>query len=273
MNKRVNYCFHSHTYRCGHAKGDIEDYVKKVIEKGYKYYGVSDHVFLPGISQKGTRGDYELLDDYINTFQKVSEKYKKQIRMFLAFECEYAKVFEDYYRYLLKEKKFDYLICGQHLCIEDDKSIWWYLDGSVKGFMRYKDDVIDAIKSGLFLYIAHPDLFFLRVSEITPLIAQITDEIIDTAIKFDVPLELNIHGLYRKERETRNGFISYPAEYFWQRAAIKRAKVVIGGDFHDPFEIDNVEMPSQAYATVKKYNLKLVPVRKLLSRIKKGNRK
>ena len=267
MSNAIKYTFHSHTYRCGHASGDIEDYVKIAIDNGIKYYGVSDHVFLPGLCQPGTRGDFNLLDDYINVFHQVEEKYKSKIHLFLSFECEYSKVYVDYYRSLLKEKGFDYLICGQHMGINLDKSYHWYLDGEIEGFIRYKNDVIDAMKSGLFLYIAHPDLFFLRVSQITPEITLICDEIIDASIKYNVPLEFNLHGLYRKERENRKGFISYPADYFWQRVSRKDVKVIIGGDYHSPIEINNEEMPNEALKISKKYNLKLMSPKEIIERI------
>ena len=269
MSLKLDYCFHSHTYRCGHASGDIEDYVKKAIENGFKYYGVSDHVFLPGISQPTVRGEFSCLEDYIETFYKAKEKYKDQIELFLAFECEYAPVFVDYFKYLLNERHFDYLICGQHMAIEDDKTHWWCLDKGIEGINRYKNDVIEAMKSGLFLYLAHPDLFFLRVKEITPFIQQITDEIIDAALKYDVPLELNIQGLYRKEKEAKYGNICYPAEYFWERASKRGVKVVIGGDYHDPDRIGDPDKLAIIEEFVDKYNLNLISVDEVLERIKK----
>ena len=269
MPLKLDYSFHSHTFRCGHASGDIEDYVKKAIEHGFKYYGVSDHVFLPGISQPIVRGEFSCLEDYIETYYKVKDKYKDQIHMFLAFECEYSPVFVDYYKYLLNERKFDYLICGQHMAIEDDKTHWWCLDKGEAGLTRYRDDVIAAMKSGLFLYLAHPDLFFLRVKEITPFIQQITDEIIEIALEYDVPLELNIQGLYRKEKEAKYGNICYPAEYFWERAGEKGAKVVIGGDYHDPERIGDEDKINQIKNFVMKYNLNLLSPEKLIERIKR----
>ena len=58
MNFKINeYVFHSHTYRCGHAVKEIEDYVARAIEYGYKKYGVSDHDFLPGVISPTIRGD------------------------------------------------------------------------------------------------------------------------------------------------------------------------------------------------------------------------
>ena len=54
--------FHTHTFRCGHAKGDIKDYTKSAISFGFKNIGFSDHAFFPGIHHEFMRGDFSLLD-------------------------------------------------------------------------------------------------------------------------------------------------------------------------------------------------------------------
>ena len=63
----IDYCYHTHTTRCGHASGTDEEYVLSAIEKGYKLIGFTDHIFLPNVIQDGMRGRYEELDDYINS--------------------------------------------------------------------------------------------------------------------------------------------------------------------------------------------------------------
>ena len=101
MNFKINeYVFHSHTYRCGHAVKDIEDYVTRAIEYGYKKYGVSDHVFLPGIIQPSIRGDYSFLSEYMDEFKRCKALYGNQIEMYLGFECEYSDVYKKYYKSL-----------------------------------------------------------------------------------------------------------------------------------------------------------------------------
>lgn len=240
---KIDYTFHSHTYRCGHAVGDIEDYVPVAIRHGYKIYGVSDHAFLPGVHQKGTRGEYELLDEYIDVFNKCKEKYSKEIKMYLGFECEYSERFEDYYRYLLKEKGFDYLICGQHYYFHPNGETYYYTGiyskGNIRGVSSYRDDIINAIKSGLFLYIAHPDMFFISAQNLTPSHKRVTKEIIEAAIKYDAVFELNIHGFLRNHYRNNVYYLNYPDEYFWKEVAKTNIRVVIGGDFHDPKEIGN----------------------------------
>lgn len=39
--------FHTHTYRCHHAKGTDRDYVEAAIKAGYTEIGFSDHVPYP----------------------------------------------------------------------------------------------------------------------------------------------------------------------------------------------------------------------------------
>ena len=72
--EKIDYCYHTHTTRCGHAYGSEEEYIQVAINNGLKVIGFTDHVFLPGISQPGMRGDYSLLDDYVNTIKGLKEK-------------------------------------------------------------------------------------------------------------------------------------------------------------------------------------------------------
>ena len=43
--KKINY--HTHTYRCGHAKGTEEEMVQAAINMNIEELGISDHIPLP----------------------------------------------------------------------------------------------------------------------------------------------------------------------------------------------------------------------------------
>ena len=75
MEYKNNY--HTHTFRCGHA-GDYsdEEYVTVALDNGFETLGFSDHIMLPGITQTGIRGDYSLLDDYVNSINNLKTKLK-----------------------------------------------------------------------------------------------------------------------------------------------------------------------------------------------------
>ncbi len=276
MNK-FNYSFHSHTFRCGHADGDIEDYVMEAIHNNFKLLGVSDHVFLPGVSQPWMRGDFSMLENYIETFNSVQKTYKNFIKLHLGFECECIPMYMDYYRYLLESGRFEYLICGQHCTFNKDRNLILYFNYSslnnYEGIERYKNDVIEAMKSGIFFYIAHPDLFMYTVTMITPEIERIINEIVDASIKYDVPLEMNISGFGRLKADKEHGTLGYPNEHFWDAAVKKGAKIIFGGDYHTPEAIHNEKFEKLFDKLIQKTNATFVDeeveYQRYLDRLKK----
>ena len=260
----IDYTFHSHTYRCGHAEGDIEDYVLLAIKNHYRIFGVSDHVFLPGVFEPRIRGDYSLLEEYIKAFNVSKNKHKDEIEMHLGFECEYADVFLDYYKSLLSDNKVEYLILGQHNGFNDNKQFVKYVknhaEDTDEDLDRYAFDLIKGIKSGLFMYVAHPDLMFISAKEVTPQLKRLTKEIIDAAIEYDIPLEVNIHGFIRQKKREKYHIIGYPAGYFWDEVSKSKAKVVYGGDFHELSEVEDLYNESMFIEFVKKHNLHFVDI-------------
>lgn len=261
---KIDYTFHSHTYRCGHAEGDIEDYVLLAIKNHYRIFGVSDHVFLPGVKEPRIRGDYSLLDEYINAYNVSKNKHKDEIEMHLGFECEYADVFVDYYQNLLKEHKVEFLILGQHNGFDDNKQFIKYVKNHAEDededLQRYTFDLIKGIKSGLFMYVAHPDLMFVSAKEVTPELKELTKKIIDTAIEYDIPLEVNIHGFIRKKKRKKYGVIGYPADYFWVEVSKSNAKVVYGGDFHELYEVGDDTNEAKFIEFIRAHNLHLADI-------------
>ena len=120
-------------------------------------------------------------------------------------------------------------------------------------------------KSGLFLYIAHPDLFFLAAEEVTPFFKQLTKEVIDAAIKYDAVLEVNIHGLLRDRNRDGKIYLDYPCEYFWKEVAKTNIKVVHGGDFHHPSEIGNKKITDMFDGLVNKCQIKFSNIEEIYS--------
>ncbi len=274
---KIDYTLHSHTFRCGHAVGDIEDYVSLAVEQGYKIYGVADHVFLPGVYQPTIRGDYSLLDEYIKEFNRVKEKYQDSVEMFLGFECEYSDDFVDYYRSLLEEKGFHFLICGQHMRLDKQgfKSGYFGKDLPLDwSLATYKKDIVDAMKSGLFLYIAHPDLFFVGAHEVNDQYKKMTQDVIEVALQNDAVLEINVHGFLRTRHHKDGEYtIEYPALYFWQEVAKTSIRVVCGGDFHNPNEIGNKKLNDQLEELIKKSGIQLADIREVYTLYKDRLRK
>ena len=73
----MNYNYHTHTKRCGHASGSSEEYVLRAIEGTIEYMGFSDHLplkFKDG-SQGGHRSPFEEAEAYIKEIRELAEKY------------------------------------------------------------------------------------------------------------------------------------------------------------------------------------------------------
>ena len=255
--KKIDYCYHTHTKRCGHATGEDEEYVKYAIEAGLKHLGFSDHVMLPGIIQDGSRARYEMLDDYVNSINSLKERYKDVIDIKLGFEAEYCFRFVNYYKYLLASRKIDYLILGQHFDFDNsDKPTYIkFLSDDENALDNYVKHIISGIKCGLFSYVAHPDLYTLMYTKWNKECESAAHVICAEASKARIPLEINCQMyLHWKNPEHR---LCYPVNQFWKIASKYKVDVVIGYDSHIPNELrdDNIDF---AYNLVKKYHLNLI---------------
>lgn len=261
MNFKLNYNFHSHTTRCGHAQGTDEEYVQAAIKAGIKYLGFSDHIFFPGISQPGIRGEFYELKEYIDSVNFLKEKYKKQIHIYLAFECEYFPHYNNYYDVLLKNYNFDYLILGQHLIDPEDGYVDFVAnDGrNDEDFDKYIDYIEKGINKGFFAYLCHPDLFCKTASTFTPKFVEMSHKICKLCEKKKIPIELNLHGLlWPKE-----GHLDYVNEEFIKIASQYKLKFIIGIDAHNPKEYADNKLDFAKYL-IKKYHLKMMKPRQFV---------
>ena len=256
----TNFNLHTHTSRCEHAVGLDEDYVKSAIKAGFKTLGFSDHAFFPNIVHKGMRGDYKELDNYISSINDLKKKYKDQIDIKLGFETEYQENFYSFYRFLIKEKGFDFLILGQHVTYnaQGDPIYYFKNNDDIDGIKRYKDDLIKGMKTGLFLYVCHPDLFMCNITKITPEIEEVCREICKASVEYNLPLEINL-GELRREEKTKNSLNHhYPDPFFWKIASEYGVSCIIGIDAHSPNDLENNNYLQIAFNLIKENNLKLL---------------
>ena len=236
MTGRLDYNLHSHTSRCGHAIGEDADFARAAYDVGFTQLGFSDHVMLPQASQPGIRGDYDLLEDYISSVSRLKEQYRGKMDIRLGFEAEwYGAYFLDYYRRLLQRYDFDYLLMGQHCFIDDGFFVFYGRLPRDEATRRYRDDVIAGIRSGLFTYVCHPDLYVSWRGVWDETNKQAARDIALAAKEYGVPLELNCGALRYNPFEQRNPrTLLYPCPMFWDEVAKIGPKVVIGVDAHNP---------------------------------------
>jgi len=258
----LDYCYHTHTYRCGHAEGTDEEFVQAAIQAGIKTLGFSDHIFLPGVHDPYSRGDYEMLGDYVSSIRSLKAKYARDIKIHLGFESEYFPAFDAYYRRLLKDGIVEYLILGHHFLYENGRIAFYYgMCKTPSQIKEYADGVVRGMETGLFKYVAHPDLFMAgyRGGRLDPDIREVILKICEASKRLDIPLEINLgsmrfRGLFHDGFEMR---YLYPYEPFWEVAGEMGCKVLIGVDAHHPNELLGKEY-MYAESLIEKYHLNAI---------------
>ena len=235
--KKTNY--HTHTERCYHAWGIDEEYVQAAIEGGYKELGFSDHACWKYDSDfvAHMRMPLSNFDDYYESVSRLKEKYKDQIKILIGMECEYYPKYMDWMQEFIKEKKLDYVILGNHYDITDELQIYY---GSVcnddKRLKRYIDSCIEGMSTGIYSYLAHPDLFMRSRKKFDDLARSESYRLCKWCKENNVVLEYNLEG-YRMGDERKVQW--YPHPEFWKIAAEVGNDVIIGVDAHYTESLSN----------------------------------
>ena len=238
--ERANY--HTHTPRCMHAVGSEREYIENAIKAGIKILGFSDHSPMPYTDGfvSGIRMTMAQMPEYIETLLKLREEYKNQIDIKIGFEAEYVpEMFEPLIRILEKEP-IEYLILGQHFVGQETPSRYSGRVHDEKQWLtEYVDVVIEGLKTGVFAYLAHPDLIHFGGPK--EYYAEQMFRLCEECKKLNIPLEINRLGLC----EGRH----YPTDLFWQQAAKVGNHVIIGYDAHQPKVLSDEE----GYQACKKF--------------------
>ena len=243
----IKYNYHTHMKYCNHAVGEVSDYIEEAIKLGYKELGMSDHAPIPLNSMSDI--DWKRLyceenmslntfNIYLNDIENCQNKYKN-IKIYKGLESEYLLGFDDHYKSL--KKRLDYMILGIHFYNYEDKIIDTYAECNYDNVLGYLDTAIKGMESGLFNYLAHPELFFFEYKDkngnhtFDDRCEYVTRRIIECAIKNNIYIEMNANGLKFTKNIDDIYEWKYPSIYFWSIAKeYKDLKVIIGVDAHNP---------------------------------------
>lgn len=232
--------YHTHTYRCKHAQGDVVDYARAAWEKGITVLGMTDHTPLPDGRWLGQRMACEELEDYIRAIEHARDCYPN-LMILKGLECEWTPEYHGFFRdELLGKHNFDYLVLGCHYF----KFQGAYLSGhgditDAKRLRAYADFLIRSMQSGLFAFAAHPDLFGLNYLTWDANAAAASRDILSAAKQLQLPLEINGYGLCRRIIDTPTGRRNaYPWTPFWEMAGEYEITAVVNSDAHNPDIVD-----------------------------------
>jgi histidinol-phosphatase (PHP family) len=240
MTDTIKFDLHTHNERCGHAIGTIEDYVKKAIEYGLNYIGISDHSpyfyseedhLYPTIAMPKSE-----FVPYINEVLRLKKKYEDKIHVLLGMESDFYSEHIDVYRRQYLLHPFDYVIGSVHY-VQDlnifKKGRWEGLTSQQKIQVKeeYYDLIQQSAKSGVFQILGHIDAMKGFYPEFTSIETDAIEQTLKIIGEEDVAIEINTSG------KTKDCGGWYPADEILERALFYNVKVSFGSDSHTPDRI------------------------------------
>lgn len=223
--------FHVHTSRCKHAgKAKDIEYVKTALSLGAKRIVFTDHAPFPGDPFK-SRMDYAEFPGYIESIARLKEEFDGKIEVLCGLEIEYLPSFKDYYHELAENPGIDLLINGQHFYEYAPNKYSADLIDKTKEPIGQSLAMVEAINSGLFSVIAHPDRSFRKVFKWGETEDELSKAIINAAYK-----DGKWNGTYFEWNYSSSQTYNFLHREFWN--LIPDSKIVVYGlDAHITEEV------------------------------------
>ena len=194
-------------------------------------------------------------NNYYKSISELKEKYKDQIEIKIGLECEYYPKYTEWLKEFAKENKLDYLIFGNHYHETDELRIY-YGTATVDDEMleNYVNSLIEGLKTGIYSYIAHPDLF-MRTRKWDKKCEEATHKICKFCEENNVLMEYNLAGLRYSITE---GIMGYPHDEFWKIASTYKIKAIIGVDAHSPKNLRDTSLYELSKKKLEDWNIEIV---------------
>ena len=224
--------YHTHTFRCGHADGTDREYIETAIRAGYKTLGFSDHspMVFDSDHHSGYRMALSQAEEYFTALSDLKQEYRDDIRIHIGVEAEYYPATHERFTEFMRQFPCEYMLLGQHFHLREEDGIYAGRPSADPAMLKaYYQNVLEGVRTGDFLYVAHPDLFNF-VGEPTVYDGVIRAFSAEIAA-LDVPLEINRLG-YADRRV-------YPNPRFWRLAGEAGVTAVIGVDAHRPADLED----------------------------------
>ncbi len=235
---RTNY--HTHTARCKHASGTEADYVQAALRGGYGVLGFADHC--PWPFGGGFVSTFRMLPDefagYLAQVTELRRQWAGRIEIRCGLECEYYPDMLSWIGELADASGLDYLILGNHYDLDERTGMYCGACRTPAHLRAYVDSTTRGMATGMFSYLAHPDLCFRSYARFDADCAAASRELCRCARELDIPLEYNLLGTLYRERGEQRG-LGYPCVGFWEIAAQEGAKCIIGVDAHAARQLED----------------------------------
>lgn len=249
--------YHNHHWRCGHARGEIEDYIKAAIEEGLAEIGIADHfpyapiVDIPDFEERPRekRGmAVAEFPDYIQEIKDLRGKYKGIIDVKVSTEVVWSAPGAPFERQKAVLAPFmddyDYLLCGLHTIRIDGEIVSLHVNSAPEALQTHGEDKIHAayieklsqmVETGFFDVVTHLDnhklLWLPNEPVYSPPNWQKMMALLDLVRSKGMAVEINTHA-------TRKGCKSqFPSDEIVKEMIQREIPLTLSSDAHRPEDI------------------------------------
>lgn len=236
----MKFDLHTHHVRCGHAQGQIRDYIEAAIAGGLSVIGISDHSPYFGSPKDQAQPLIAMAKSefprYVEEISQLKQEYADRIDVLLGVESDFFPEHADIYRKEYTKYPFDYIIGSVHLSggvSIFNRNRWKSLNDlqQIEHKEEYYRLIQESARSGMFHILGHIDAmkgFYPAFSDIpTPKV----DETLKVISECGVAIEINTSG------KTKDVGGWYPSDQLLERALHYGVEVTFGSDAHVPSRV------------------------------------
>lgn len=237
FKKLIKTDYHIHTKFCNHAKGSIEDFILKSIEKGMSEILFLDHLTLFEKDFKSSMTIKEV-PLYFYTVKRLAQKYRDTIIVKCGLETDFHT--DSFAQTQEICEKFDFDMIGASVHFVKDFNI-----ASRKKRHEYahikKDELAEEyfknienmLEYDFFDTVCHFDLIckFCENCPIDSKAFETADKILDKIKQKNISVEVNTSGFANPLKR------QYPSEKILEKCLEKKIDITIGSDAHSPEQV------------------------------------
>lgn len=234
--------YHTHTYRCGHAVGDVAQYVEAAIAAGLSEFGASEHIplyWLPPLLQAplaDTAMPEAEMEGYVRAVLDARDRYQGDIAVRLGLEADIIPGHEAELDAILSRYPWDYVIGSCHYIGDwpmDHPDYVHRYDEFDRGdlYRRYFDIVCAGAQSGRFDLMAHLDLVKKFGHRPTGDASELYRSVAARLATAGVAVEISTAGLHKPVHEI------YPHPDLLSALHAAGVPITISSDAHVPTEV------------------------------------
>lgn len=230
--------YHTHHYRCGHAKGNLIDYARRAARLGLREIGFSDHAPIyhlgdhPHAYPTAAMSQLEL-PNYIAEAQDVQAAMRGTIDVRIGIESDYLPDLEEHYRRLWDQYPLDYRIGSAHWLgkwsifrkdLPEERT-------SESILQEYLETTVALAKSGIYDIVAHLDCLKTAGVFDSARLARALENTIGVLADNNIVVEYNTSGWRKPINE------AYPSDLLLRMCHACGVEMTLGSDAHQPEEV------------------------------------